>query len=155
MGWDRSWRTWRAAELNRRGAVDVTDLVVGLVLLVGIPTVCVFGVGMYQQSGEQPLVEPDAHDRVSREEIVMRTEEAKRLLYSAKATHFFLMEGAEELGLRDHYRKWAKNTLQECLVKIRDIQFLIEQQPAAAQWSDLLASVDRLEQQAETLQSQL
>jgi len=155
MGWDRWW--WSRHSTNRDcGAVDMTDLLVGLVLLVAIPVVCVFGVELFQ---ENPKSTRGAKRTVlaSRDELTLRIREVTTLLNSMiKDTHLGRARSVDDPQLRDYYRKWARTALEECLTKLRDIRFLIDQQPVSVgSLENLRVRTDSLEREAEAVLSQL
>ncbi len=121
----------RARDARRRGQLDVTDLGVGIVLLVVVP-VLVYFVGAFfikdhyvEPMGKKALVDapPD------QDEVKMYLVEAANLLQVNVRDYLKFMNVTTDGALRDKYRQWAQRALKEGLSKLDEVDFLIQEQP--------------------------
>lgn len=121
---------------RRRGQVDTTDLVTGVILVILVPVLCLVLAGMMGVKGssskflfrEGPEVDPVP----DREEIDARFRHAEEL-YLQSAKRF--LESAESLRAQpvgEYFRRWSNDSLKAADSAFVGVESMIKRYPEAS-----------------------
>ena len=113
-----------------RGDIDITDLLVGLGLLIAVPVI-VFVIGgllseQKAQDGFGAAKEEKPPPPLTTKEIAMRLEVANALLKRNAKAMLTQMNDSEDPILRDRFRSWTERTLTNAVSMAKEMAGRIE-----------------------------
>lgn len=155
--WEKNHRWGSRSGSRQTGQVDTVDLVIGVVLAILVPLLCLIlaGVlGVKTRSDKFDFREkPNLVPVPDAEEIETHWKNAEQLYYENARPFLKNAESHEDPNMRYYFRKWAEQTIQNVDAKLSRLEALINVTPEGKQ--AFQSYIGRIAQRREEIRSDL